>query len=390
MKTEKHFRTVRSFPHAASKQGPGFGLKPFPCRSLCTVFPLYPTLIRLIIIKRYMSHFFMEVFRKMVQKEHTIIIGAGPCGMAAAIALKEKGIDPLIIEKGNIVQTIYHFPTHQTFFSSAQKLEIGNIPFTTASLKPVRNDALAYYREVALRKELRIHPYEQVFDIVKEDDYVFVNSRKMDGTMPIYHADNVIIATGYYDQPNYLQIPGENLPNVMHYFKEAHPYFQNNVVVIGGKNSAVDAAIELAHAGASVTVLYRGSTYSTSVKPWILPTFESHVNNGKINMVFNAQVQSITVHNLTYVVGNESYTIDHDFVFAMTGYEPNIRLMEKIGIEVDRQSGRPTFHPDTFETNIPNIYVAGVVISGYNGNETFIENGRFHGEKIAQAIHNNE
>lgn len=322
----------------------------------------------------------------MIKKEHTIIVGAGPCGLSAAIELKKEGIDPLIIEKGNIVNTIYQFPTHQTFFSSSDKLEIGDMPFVTASLKPVRNDALAYYRDVVVRKELRIQNYETVFDIVKEEDYIFVNTRKLNGEMIIYHAQNVIIATGYYDQPNLMHIPGENLPNVMHYFKEAHPYFRNDVVVIGGKNSAVDAAIELAHAGANVTILYRGNDYSPSVKPWILPNLESLVKNGKVNIQFNAHVKEFKHNETIYEVNGEIQSCKHDFVFAMTGYEPNLRLLEKIGIEVDRNSGRPTFNLETYETNIENIYVAGVVVSGYKNNETFIENGRLHGEKIAKAI----
>lgn len=324
----------------------------------------------------------------MIQKEDTIIIGAGPCGLSTALALQKEGIDPLIIEKGNIVNTIYQFPTHQTFFSSADKLEIGQIPFVTNALKPVRNDALAYYREVAQRENLRIHTYETVFDIVKEDDYIFVNSRKFNGEMIVYHAKHVIFATGYYDQPNFMKIPGENLPNVFHYFKEAHPYFQNDVVIIGGRNSAVDAAIELHHAGANVTVLYRGESYSPSVKPWILPALESLVDHGQVKMVFDAEVDEITPNQVHYHVNGEKKAVQHDFVFAMTGYQPNVRLLEKTGVIVNSENGRPHFDEESFETNIENIYVAGVVISGIYSNETFIENGRLHGEKIARSIKN--
>lgn len=325
-----------------------------------------------------------------MQKEHTIIIGGGPCGLATAIALQEKGIDALVIEKGNIVDTIYQFPTHQTFFSSADKLEIGNIPFTTSAIKPVRNDALAYYREVVKRKQLRVQSYENVFDIVplEENDGFTIHSRHADGEMHMYDTKHVVIATGYYDQPRLLGVLGENIPNVMHYFKEAHPYFNTDVVIIGGKNSAVDAALELHHAGANVTVLYRGESYSSSIKPWILPNFRSLVEAEKIKMVFEANIEEITAHHVHYIVNGKKYDVYHDFTFAMTGYEPNIRLLEKTGIIVDDQTGRPQVNKETYETNVNNIFVAGVVISGFNGNETFIENGRFHGEAIAKAITN--
>jgi thioredoxin reductase (NADPH) len=212
--------------------------------------------------------------------EEVIIIGAGPCGLAAAIALKEMGIQPLIIEKGNVVDSIFRYPTHQTFFSSSEKLEIGDTAFITENRKAVRNQALAYYREVAKRKELRIHKFEKVEKVEKQDNgRFFVKTSK-----GVYTALHVIVSTGYYDHPNYMSIPGEQLPKVFHYFKEGHPYFNCDVTVIGGKNSSVDAALELVKAGARVTVLYRGSEYSTSIKPWILPEFESLVRNGTIVM----------------------------------------------------------------------------------------------------------
>ena len=317
--------------------------------------------------------------------EHTIIVGAGPCGLSCALELQRYNIKPLIIEKGNIVETIYRFPTHQTFFSTSKNLEIGDFPFVTDKFKPVRNEALAYYREVVKRNELRIHPFETVTNIIKKDDLFYLYTNK-NGQEIQYIAKHVIIATGYYDQPQYLNIVGENLPKVMHYFKEGHPYYNTDVVIIGGKNSAVDAALALYKAGAKITVLYRGSTYSKSIKPWILPDFDSLVQKGRISMEFNAIVTEITENNVKYRVNNEVKHLKNDFVFAMTGYQPNISFLKKIGVNVDNTTGKPEKDENTFETNIPNLYVAGVIISGFNGNETFIENGRWHGKAIAASI----
>lgn len=320
--------------------------------------------------------------------EEVIIIGAGPCGLSCALELQSKGINPLIIEKGNIVNTIYNFPTHQTFFSTSRRLEIGGFPFVNDRIKPVRNEALAYYREVVKRKNIRIHSFERVVKVEKLHKFIQITSKTLDGETVTYHAKNVIIATGYYDQPRLMNVPGENLPKVMHYFKEAHPYYNKDVVVIGGKNSAIDTALELHKVGARVTVLTRGSEYSKSIKPWILPEFEALVENNKIKMFFNANVTNIGHHNVDYQIREEKVTIKNDFVFAMTGYQPDMSLLQKIGIRIDENSGKPEMNPHTFETNIKNIYLAGVVISGYNTNETFIENGRLHGAQIVQAMLN--
>ncbi|ASN05493.1 YpdA family putative bacillithiol disulfide reductase [Virgibacillus necropolis] len=321
-----------------------------------------------------------------MQKEHIIIVGGGPCGMSCAIELKNKNIKALIIEKENIVNTIYNFPTHQMFFSSSEKLEIGNVAFITERQKPVRNQALAYYRSVAERQSLRINPFEKVRNVIKKDQFFYVNTVTSNGEQISYRAQNVIIATGYYDQPNYLGIPGEDLDKVMHYFKEAHPYFQKNVLVIGGKNSAVDATLELHKAGANVTVLYRGETYSKSVKPWILPEFDALVRKNKVKMEFNAEVLEITNSQVFYETNGEKKSIANDFVFAMTGYKPDHDFLRQVGIKIDEQSGRPQFDEDTLETNIPGVFVAGVIAAGYNNNEIFIENGRLHGELIANSI----
>ncbi|RFU63152.1 YpdA family putative bacillithiol disulfide reductase [Peribacillus saganii] len=314
-------------------------------------------------------------------KEDVIIIGGGPCGLAAAISIKEAGKSPLIIEKGNIVNAVYNYPTHQTFFSSSEKLEIGDVPFITENRKPVRNQALAYYREVVRRKQLRINAFEKAVKIEKQDGSFLLHTDKEE-----YSAPYIVIATGYYDNPNYMKVPGEDLPKVFHYFKEAHPYFDRDVAVIGRKNSSVDAALELVKAGARVTVLYRGQEYSPSIKPWILPEFESLVKNGTINMAFGADVLEITPDTISYKQDGVKKEIRNDFVFAMTGYHPDHGFLKHIGVNIDTETGRPLFEAETMETNVEGIYIAGVIAAGNNANEIFIENGRFHGGLIAASI----
>jgi thioredoxin reductase (NADPH) len=316
-----------------------------------------------------------------VQTEEIIIIGGGPCGLAAAIALQEIGKKPLIIEKGNVVNSIYHYPTHQTFFSTSEKLEIGDVPFLTDTYKPKRNQALVYYREVAKRKKLRVNAFEQVLGVSKHESIFKVVTNRTS-----YNARYVIIATGYYDHPNYMNIQGEDLPKVFHYFKEAHPYYDKDVCVIGGKNSSVDAALELVKASARVTVLYRGNEYSPSIKPWILPEFESLVRNEVIKMEFNAHVKEITENQLVYIKDGKEFAIKNDFVFAMTGYHPDHQFLETMGIQIDAESGRPIYDSESMETNVEGIYIAGVIAAGNNANEIFIENGKFHGGLIASSI----
>ena len=321
-----------------------------------------------------------------MQQEQVIIIGAGPCGLSAALALQAKGIDPLIIEKENVVNSIFNYPTHQTFFSSSDRLEIGDIPFITERKKPVRNQALAYYREVASRKHLRIKSFERVRKVEKDNRTFLIHTETKNSESHVYSALYVIVATGYYGQPNYLGIKGEDANHVSHYFKEAHPYFNKDVVIIGGKNSAVDAALELHKAEARVTVVYRGSDYSTSIKPWILPEFEALVRKGVIKMEFNATVTEITEESVCYQVDEFDKQAKGDFVFAMTGYQPDQPFLRSIGIEIDADTGRPLYDEKTMETNVENIFIAGVIAAGYNNNEIFIENGRFHGPLIADTI----
>ena len=255
------------------------------------------------------------------------------------------------------------------------------MPFIVEERKPKRNQALVYYREVVKLKEIRVNTYERVTNIKKVETGFLVNTSK-----EIYEASYVIIATGYYDNPNYMGIPGENLVKVQHYFKEGHPLFAQNVVVIGGKNSAIDAALELHKASANVTVVYRGSSYSPSIKPWVLPEFEGLVRNGKIDMHFNTEVLSIT-EDFVYLKGPDGeFSVENDFVFAMTGYHPDRQFLINMGVHMDSETGRPSHNIETMETNVDGIFIAGVIAAGNNANEIFIENGRFHGNQIAQEI----
>jgi thioredoxin reductase (NADPH) len=317
----------------------------------------------------------------MLKIVDAIIVGGGPCGLAAAISLQNIGLSPIIIEKGNVVEAIYKYPTHQTFFSTSEKLAIGDVPFIIEGRKPKRNQALVYYREVVKLKNLQVNKFETVQQVVKKQDIFEVVTSKA-----IYHSKHVIIATGYYDHPNLLGIPGEDLPKVSHYFKEGHPFFDTNVVVIGGKNSSIDAALELHKAGARVTVVYRGSTYSSSIKPWILPEFEGVVKSGEITMLFESHVEEITQDEVKIHQQNKVLAIKNDFVFAMIGYHPDHEFLREMGVQIDEESGRPKLNELTMESNIENLYIAGVLAAGNNANEIFIENGRFHGKVIADAI----
>ncbi|WP_446935560.1 YpdA family putative bacillithiol disulfide reductase [Lysinibacillus fusiformis] len=316
-----------------------------------------------------------------MQQADAIIVGGGPCGLAAAIALQNIGLNPIVIEKGNIVNAIYHYPTHQTFFSTSERLGIGDVPFIIEGRKPKRNQALVYYREVVRLKNIQVNRFEKVQSVVKNNGMFTVTSDK-----DKYETPHVIIATGYYDHPNFLNITGEQLPKVFHYFKEGHEFFDTDVLVIGGKNSAVDAALELNKAGARVTVAYRGSEYSPSIKPWVLPEFEGVVKTGEVDMHFNTNVLEIREHEVVLEIDGQEKVLHNDFVFAMTGYHPDHSFIKAMGVDIDEETGRPYFTPETMETNVEGLFIAGVIAAGNNANEIFIENGRFHGDCIAQTI----
>ncbi|WP_424768917.1 YpdA family putative bacillithiol disulfide reductase [Paenibacillus sp. sgz302251] len=320
-----------------------------------------------------------------MQNEEAIIIGAGPCGIAAAIELQRIGLHPLVIEKRNIVHSISQYPTYMHFFSSPEMLEIGGIPFTTANEKPSRLEALNYYRMAAQRHQVRIQPYTGITSIQKENESFLLQGEDRFGQSCSFSSRYVIIATGYFDHPNELGIPGEQLDKVSHFFRESHPYVGMKVAIIGGSNSAIDAALELERVGAQVTVVYRGDQYSSSIKPWVKPTFESRVAKGSINMLFGTTVTAIGNNEITVRGPEGESQIANDFVLALTGFHPDRNFLTLTGVTMESE-GYPTFNEDSMETNVSGIYLAGVVASRHEANEIFIESGRYHGRKIAEHI----
>jgi thioredoxin reductase (NADPH) len=318
--------------------------------------------------------------------EDVIIVGAGPCGLAAALSLREIGIDPLVIEKESLVHSIYLYPTYMQFFSTADRLEIGGFPFTTPNEKPTRLEALHYYRNVAKRSNIRIRSYEKVTDIIPENGTFAVLTENRARKRSRYEAKRVVIATGYFDNPNMLGIPGETLPKVSHFFREAHPYTGTKTAIIGGSNSAVDAALELMRADAEVTIVYRGEAVSPNIKPWVRPVFENYVNKGLIKLMLRSRVVEIGETHIIVDSGGERVTLENDFVLALTGFRPDRKFLRSIGIELEGEAEKPRFNPETMETNVKGVYLAGVIAAGAEANEIFIETGRFHGELIAKHI----
>ncbi|SET39096.1 YpdA family putative bacillithiol disulfide reductase [Paenibacillus sp. NFR01] len=317
-----------------------------------------------------------------------IIIGAGPCGLSAAIECRRKGLSCLIVEKHFIVHSIFLYPTGMQFFSTAQLLEIGEVPFTSPYDKPYRHEALVYYRRAAEQHKLDIAPYEEALAVERLEGGGFaVHTRNKRGDELRREAAHVVIATGYFDQPNLIGIPGEELPKVTHYFGEAHPYTGMKVAVIGGSNSAVDAALELLRVGASVDMVYRGASISDNIKPWVRPIFESMVQKGLITLHLESRVTEIAEDKVIVTSANGGVLeLDNDFVLALTGFRPSRKLLVSAGVEMDDEMEKPKFDPATMQSNIPGLYVAGVIASGRNANEVFIDTGRGHGKLIAEHI----
>jgi thioredoxin reductase (NADPH) len=327
-----------------------------------------------------------------------LIIGAGPSGLATAIAAKQQGLDYVIVEKGVLVDAIFRFPTHMVFFTTPELLEIGGLPLVTPYDKPTRLEALRYYRRVVDTFDLQIAFHEEVIEIEREgppspeasarqaDEAFIVTSRDARGTTRARQARAVVLAIGYYDHPNYLGIPGEALPHVSHYYTDAHPYYRHRVVVVGGRNSAAEASLELFRAGAHVTLLHRGAALADTIKYWVRPDIENRIKEGSITAHFNTRVREIT--RSTVVVEGETgrREIPADGVFLLTGYKPDVDLMRRAGIRCDNDTLAPELDPDTFETNVPNLFIAGGAIAGRNTGSIFIENGRFHGERIVRVL----
>ena len=316
-----------------------------------------------------------------MQRYDAVVVGAGPTGLACGIELKQRGVSTVLIEKGCVVNSIYHYPTHMVFFTTPELLEIGNLPMTSLNEKPGRTEALKYYRRVAEHYQLDIHQYERVVKIEGEDGDFQVHTSRGD-----YHARNIVLATGYYDLPNMLNVPGEDLDKVIHYYKEPHPYYNHDVIVIGAKNSAAIAALELYWTGARVTMIHRGAWVSDRIKYWIKPNIENRIKNGEIAAHFHSQVLEILPQSVVVETPDGVVTLKNDFVFALTGYHPDLDFLASLGIRLEPGTQRPRTNPDTLESDRPGIFLAGVIVAGMHTNEIFIENGRFHGKKIAEAI----
>ena len=311
-----------------------------------------------------------------------IIIGAGPTGLSCGIAAKKYGLSHLIVEKGALVNSIFHFPTNMTFFSTSKKLEIGGVPFISHSDKPTRKEALEYYRRLQEAHSLNIQFYETVTGLKREGDVYKVHTNK--GTYP---AKNVVVATGYYGKPNLMNVPGEELPKVKHYYDEPHPYVGQRVVVVGGANSACDVALETWQKGADVTMVVRESALYEKVKYWIRPNILNRIKEGSIQAYFKSNVKEIKDASILIQTPEGEKTIGNDYVLAMTGYTPDFDFFKKLGIKISQDKDRrPIYNPETLECNLPNVYLAGVILSGKRTSEIFIENSRHHGELIMSAI----
>ena len=311
-----------------------------------------------------------------------LIIGAGPIGIACALECEKRNWDYLVLEKGALTNSLFNYPKNMTFFSTSEKLEIDDIPFISNNPKPRRDEALEYYRRVATSNRLNIHLYEEVISINKNADRFNVTSTKSE-----YQADKVIIASGFYDIPKLLDVPGENLPKVTHYYNEAHPYALQNVVVVGASNSAVDAALEIWRKGGKVTMVIRGSEIGDRVKYWVKPDIINRIDEGSIAAYFDSEIVDITEKDITITTPNGKITLTNDFVVALTGYQPNFKFLTDSGIQLsDDAACLPQYDQDTMETNIPGLYLAGVICGGMETHKWFIENSRKHAKLIAEHI----
>lgn len=314
-----------------------------------------------------------------MEKYDILIVGAGPIGLACGLAAQKAGLTYLIIEKGCLTNSLYNYPLYMTFFSTSEKLEIGGIPWVSINAKPIRPEALEYYRRVAVTNKLHVRLFEKVESITP--GYTIQTSKET------YQADNVIIATGFYDIPNMLHIPGEDLPKVTHYYKDPHFYATQKVVVVGANNSSVDAALETYRKGADVTMVIREGEIGRRVKYWVKPDIENRIAEGSIRVYYHSNLKAIREREVDIQTPDGIITIDNDYVLALTGYQPNFAFLEKAGIELsDDEKRHPKYNPETMETNMPGMYLAGVVCGGMDTAVWFIENSRDHAEKIVTNI----
>jgi thioredoxin reductase (NADPH) len=346
--------------------------------------------------------------RKSEESFEVLIIGAGPTGLACAIEARKAGLTAANVDQGCLVNSLFHYPANMTFFATPELLEIGDVPFPSPHQKPTRQEALEYYRKVAEHCRLDVRQYQRVERVEGSDGAFRVLTTDLHGRAHEYRAGKLVIATGYYDRPNRLNVPGEDLPKVFHYYREPHPYFDCDVLVVGGKNSAAIAALELWRHGARVTLSHRGPGLHPHVKYWIKPDVENRIKAGQIAAYFAATVASIAPDSVTLNTPAGAVALANDFVFAMTGYHPDFTFLRSLGVELRRRGEQedrgwspmnpdlekkpvaedvcPACNPETLESNVPGIYLAGVIVAGTRTNEIFIENGRFHGKQIAADI----
>lgn len=311
-----------------------------------------------------------------------IIVGGGPIGLACGIEATKAGLDYLILEKGCLVNSLYHYPLNMTFFSTSERLEIGEVPFVSHLAKPVRVEALEYYRRVCTSWKLKVNLYEEVTAVTTENDVHIVRTSR-----DVYAATTVVLALGFYDLPYLLNVPGEELPKVRHYYDEPHPYFGQKIVVVGAANSAVDVALETWRKGAHVTMVIREDGIRDSVKYWVKPDIENRIKEGSIKAYFHSRVARITPSTVEIVTPDGELILENDFVLAMTGYQPPFAFMEACGIRFhDDAFHTPVYDDETMETNVPGLYLAGVVCGGLKTNKWFIENSRVHAEMIVKSV----
>ena len=313
-----------------------------------------------------------------------VIVGGGPIGIACGLEAKKKGLSYVILEKGTIVNSLYNYPVNMQFFSSSEKLEIDEIPFISNEAKPKRSEALEYYRRIVTSNNLKINLFEKVISVIKTAETFTVTSNKNS-----YQAKNIVIATGFYDIPNKLNIPGENLPKVAHYYNDPHYYSGQKLAVIGASNSAVDAALECYRKGAEVTMIVRGGEIGNRVKYWVRPDIINRIKEESIAVFYNTEVTEITENEIIINTKNRKQTLKNDFVLALTGYQPNFEFLENIGIHFSEDEKRkPVYDENTMETNIKNLYLAGVICGGMETHKWFIENSRIHAKMIIADIFN--
>lgn len=316
-----------------------------------------------------------------------LIVGAGPTGLACGIEAKRAGFNLLIVEKGCLVNSLFNYPPGMTFFTSRERLEIGNIPLPSLNVKPTRAEAIEYYRCVAEHYRLPIHYHERVQSVQRKGSGFSVQVEGRWSRTESYYPKYVILATGYYDLPNCLGIPGEELPHVSHYYSDAHAFFNQKVVVIGAANSAAVSALDLFRHGANVTMIHRGHEVSRHIKYWIKPDLLNRIKENSIRALFDCQVRQITPDHLCVQnASGETFHVEADYIFILTGYHPDFDLIRSTGVDLDPVTLRPRCNPETWETNVPGLYLAGVIIAGRNTNEIFIENGRFHGKQIVKDL----